>query len=80
VAEHVEAVISETGLPRNAFRTILKHADLDPHHRDALNRALDAMPLTAEHAATIAVSGFSTLHLLGRSLTETVDNWTRSRG
>jgi hypothetical protein len=80
VAEHVEAVISQTGLPRDAFRTILKHADLDPHHRDALNRALDAMPLTADHAATIAVSGFSTLHLLGRSLTETVDHWTRSRG
>jgi hypothetical protein len=80
VAEHVEAVISQTGLPRDAFRTILKHADLDPHHRDALNRALDAMPLTADHAATIAVSGFSTLHLLGRSLTETVDSWTRSKG
>ena len=79
VAEHVEGIIRQTGLPRKAFRTILKHADLDPHHRDALNRALDAMPLTADHAATIAISGFSTLQLLGRSLTETVDNWTRSR-
>jgi pyrroloquinoline quinone (PQQ) biosynthesis protein C len=79
VAEHVEGIIRRTGLPRHAFRTILKHADLDPHHRDALNRALDAMPLTANLAATIAISGFSTLNLLGRSLTETVDSWTRSR-
>ena len=78
VAEHVEGIIRRTGLPRHAFRTILKHADLDPHHRDALDRALDAMPLTADLAATIAISGFSTLNLLGRSLTETVDSWTRS--
>jgi hypothetical protein len=73
VAEHVEAVIARTGLPRDAFRTILKHAELDPHHRDGLDRALDALPLTADQSATIAISAFSTIQLLGRSLTETVD-------
>lgn len=79
-AEHVERVIARTGLPRDAFRTILKHAELDPHHRDGLDRALDAMPLTAGHAASIAISGFSTLQMLARSLTETVERWERSRG
>lgn len=80
VVEHVERVIRRTALPRDAFRTILKHAELDPHHRDGLDRALDALPLTTDQAATIAISAFWTVQMLGRSLTETVDSWMRSRG
>jgi hypothetical protein len=80
VADHVEGVIKTTGLPRDAFRTILKHADLDPHHRDGLDRALDALPLTPDQSATISISAFSTIRMLAQSLTETVDGWTRGRG
>jgi hypothetical protein len=78
-SEHVSAVIRRTGLPRDGFRTILKHAELDPHHRDGLDEALDGLALTPDHAATIAISAFATVQLLARSLDETVDSWTRSR-
>ena len=72
-ADHVEGVIARTGLPRAAFRTILKHAELDPHHRDALNDALDALPLTPDQAGTIAISAFATVRMLAGSLTETLE-------
>jgi hypothetical protein len=38
-----------TEYPETAFRTLVKHCDLDPHHRDDLNELLEALPLTAEH-------------------------------
>jgi hypothetical protein len=79
-AEHVETIIARTGLPRTAFRTILTHADLDPHHRDGLDRALDALPLSDDQAGTVAVSAFTTIRLLGESLRETVDSWDRRTG
>jgi hypothetical protein len=33
-----------TGLPVAAFRTMRKHAHLDPHHRRDLDRLIDALP------------------------------------
>lgn len=33
-----------TGLPVTAFRTMRKHAHLDPHHRRDLDRVLDELP------------------------------------
>jgi hypothetical protein len=70
----IESLIAEaierTGLPGRAFRTFIKHARLDPHHRDDLNSALDAMPLTEEHERLIATSALETQHLLAVSLRE----------
>jgi hypothetical protein len=63
-------VIERTGLPADAFRTFIKHARLDPHHRDDLDTALDAMPLGAEHETLIATSALETQHLLAVSLRE----------
>jgi Iron-containing redox enzyme len=77
VAEHVEGVIARTGIPRDAFRTILRHADLDPHHRDGLDRALDALALSEEQVATVAISAFTTNRLLGQSLRELLESWER---
>jgi heme oxygenase-like protein len=34
-----------TGYPLEAFRTLRKHAHLDPHHRDDLDAALDRLPV-----------------------------------
>jgi len=73
-ATHVAEVMTRTGLPGDAFRTILKHAELDPHHRDGLDRALDALPLTPSHRSTIAISAFSTVQLLTRSLVELLES------
>lgn len=69
---HVLGVMRETGLPPDAFRTFIKHARLDPHHRDDLNAALDDMPLTEDQDALVTVSAIETQHWLARSLRETV--------
>jgi hypothetical protein len=73
VESQIAEVIERTGLPERAFRTFIKHARLDPHHRDDLNSALDAMPLTEEHETLIATSALETQHLLALSLREVVN-------
>jgi pyrroloquinoline quinone (PQQ) biosynthesis protein C len=74
VESHIAEVIERTGLPEHAFRTFIKHARLDPHHRDDLDSALDAMPLTEEHETLIAISALETQHLLAISLREVVSD------
>jgi hypothetical protein len=69
-AAHIEAVASRTGLPLDSFSTMLKHARLDPYHRDDLDRFIDGLPLTPEHEALIGVSAFHTVHALARVITE----------
>jgi hypothetical protein len=68
--EFAAGLIARTGLPPRAFRTIIKHARLDPHHRDDLNDALDAMPLAPEHEELVTVSALETQALLGESIEE----------
>lgn len=38
-----------TGYPNTAFRTMVKHSNLDPHHRDELNELLEKLPLEKQH-------------------------------
>lgn len=47
--ESIDQLRELTGYPETAFRTLVKHSDLDPHHRDDLNELLDALPLTEKH-------------------------------
>jgi hypothetical protein len=63
----VDALVSRTGLPREAFRTIDLHCRLDPHHRDALDAALDAMPLDDAHHEILAVSAVHTVRAAARA-------------
>jgi hypothetical protein len=44
--EHLQKI---TGYPETGFRTLVKHSDLDPHHRSDLNELLEALPLTPRH-------------------------------
>lgn len=69
-AEHIEAVAARTGLPLASFNTMLKHARLDPYHRDDLDRFVDGLPLAPEHAAVIGVSAVHTVHALHRVIAE----------
>ncbi len=50
-----------TGLPRAAFRTLEKHAHLDPHHRDDMLAAIDALPLEEEHHEMLGVAALATI-------------------
>lgn len=70
---HLESVIARSGLPRRAFRTFLKHATLDVHHRGDLDRFVDRLPLRRRHQALIGVSAIRTVHLLEDSLSELLD-------
>jgi len=67
-----ESTADRIGVPRRAFSNLLLHGKLDPRHRDDLNNALDALPLTDEHHALMGVSAFQTIHLLTRVASEAV--------
>ena len=56
----VEEAIRSSGLPAAAFRTILMHSRLDPHHRDDFNAMLDGLPLTEDQSTLIGISAFHT--------------------
>jgi hypothetical protein len=68
--ELIETLIERTGYPREAFRTYIEHAELDPGHRDRLDRTIDSLPLDASHEAALGVSAISTAALAARSLEE----------
>ncbi len=72
IESDIAEIVERTGLTERAFRTFIKHARLDPHHRDDLDSALDAMPLAREHEVLVATSALETQHLLGVCLRELV--------
>jgi hypothetical protein len=63
-ADVLDGIVERTGIPREALRTIYKHAVLDPHHRDDLNDLIDSLPLTSEHAAMMGLSAIQTVNRL----------------
>jgi hypothetical protein len=68
--ELVETLIERTGYPRPAFQTFAEHAELDPGHREHLDRVLDALPLTPEQETVLGVSAMTTADLATRALEE----------
>ena len=61
----LEQVAARSGIPARAFRTLHKHAVLDPHHRDDLDAVLDELPLTPAHAAIVGLSALTVIDQLG---------------
>ena len=68
--ELIDELIERTGYPREAFRTYLEHAELDPGHRDRLDRTLDALPLDASHELAMGMSAIGTAAFAAKSLEE----------
>jgi hypothetical protein len=68
--ELVELLVARTGFPREAFRTFSEHGELDPGHRDHLDRTLDALPLTERHEQVIGASAIATVGLATTVLEE----------
>jgi hypothetical protein len=64
--KYFEGTADRAAIPRAAFSNLLRHGKLDPRHRDDLDRALDALPLTEDHHALLGISAFQTIHLLTR--------------
>jgi Iron-containing redox enzyme len=71
--ELIEMLIERTGYPREAFRTYVEHAELDPGHRDRLDRTIDSLPLNARHETAIGISAIATASLAARSLEEILE-------
>jgi hypothetical protein len=53
-------LMSRTGYPEAAFRTLAKHSYLDPHHLEDLDDLLDGLPLTKEQEEWITINAFYT--------------------
>jgi Iron-containing redox enzyme len=68
--ELVELLVERTGFPRESFRTVAEHGELDPGHRDHLDQTLDSLRLTAEHEAAIGISATATAALAARAVDE----------
>ena len=71
--ELIETLVARTGFPRDAFRTYVEHAELDPGHRDHLDRTIDALPLAAWHETAVGLSAIATATMAARSLEAIVD-------
>lgn len=69
----VDELVARTGHPRTAFRTMLRHAQLDPRHRDDLDELLDGLPLGPRHAALVGVSAFHTVDLGCRAIHDVLE-------
>jgi hypothetical protein len=65
-----EALRDRSGLPDAAFRTMRKHGELDPGHRDDLDRFLDSLPLSTAHERLLGVSLVHTSSALGGCIDE----------
>ena len=73
--ELIQRLIDATGYPREGFRTMIAHAELDPGHRDELNELLDSLPLTSEQSGALGVSAIQTVDLFTRAIDELVDEY-----
>jgi Iron-containing redox enzyme len=71
--EIVETLISATGYPRAAFQTLVEHGELDPGHRDRLDRTIDSLPLTSEHETIMGISAMYSATLLPRTIEEILE-------
>jgi hypothetical protein len=71
--ELIETLVERTGYPQAAFRTFTEHSELDPGHRDHLDRIVDSLPLTPAQDAVLAISAMSTAELAARALEELLE-------
>jgi pyrroloquinoline quinone (PQQ) biosynthesis protein C len=72
--ELIETLIARTGFPREAFRTYIEHGELDPGHRDHLDRTIDSLALTREHESALGLSAIASAGLAARALAELLDD------
>jgi hypothetical protein len=72
-APAVERLIERTGLPRDGFRQLLLHSDVDVRHGDELREVIDALPLEPWHEELIGLSALQTMSFLIDAWLDVVD-------
>lgn len=60
----VERLIERTGLPRDGFRQLLLHSEVDLRHGKELRDALDSLPLEPWHEQLIGLSALETMSFM----------------
>jgi hypothetical protein len=75
--ELIRTLIERTGHPADGFRTFADHGDLDPGHRDRLDRTLDSLPLTPHHEVAMGVSATSSAGLAAEVVREVLGSRPR---
>lgn len=71
--ELVRDLMMRTGHPEAAFRTFVLHGELDPGHKEELDRTIDGLPLTDDQENVLGLSAMSTGALVTRSLHEVAE-------
>lgn len=74
-ASAVDLMQELTGYPREAFRTLAVHAELDPHHRDEILATLDALPLDDGHHELLGLAALQTVDSITRLYRELLDDF-----
>jgi hypothetical protein len=69
----VDRLMERTGYGREAFRTLIRHAELDPLHRDDLDEARDRLPLTREQSTVIAMTALHSVDAFTQLLEELLE-------
>jgi hypothetical protein len=60
----VEQLIERTGLPRDGFRQLLLHSEVDVRHGAELHELVDALPLEPWHEQLIGLGALQTMSFL----------------
>lgn len=66
--KHIDHFQTQTGFPKEVFRTLQKHAELDPGHGDDLLRFLDECALTDQVFEGLSTSAMATCAWLSQVL------------
>jgi Iron-containing redox enzyme len=72
--KELDGIRKKHGLPAEGLRTMVKHARLDPHHRDEIYAQLDDLPLTESQSELVALSAFHTIEHISEALQEILDS------
>lgn len=71
--QQLQEIRTNNSLPEEGLRTMVKHARLDPHHRDEMYAQLDALPLTESLSELVALSAFHTIDHVSQGVQEILD-------
>jgi len=69
----IEEMQAATGYGPEAFRTLLLHADLDPHHGDELDDVLDSLPLSEQQRTLMGLSAITSVQMFTQAMRELLD-------
>ena len=73
-AASIEQLIEVTGLPREGFRQLLLHSEVDVRHGAELRAIMDSLPLQPWHEELIGLSALETMAYLIEAWLELVDS------